>query len=236
MPEEQNTTAATTEVVAGNAPEARTPDGAIVDQQGKQPSTKETPTPEAKDPKPGASSTPSSKPEGAPEKYEFKPPEGQQLDAKLIESVTPVFKELGLSQDQANKLFEAYTKQSAAAAEAVYKPYTEMQADWRSKVFNDPALGDGTGLKAEIKGRIDRALNNVGGAELTVEFKKAFDLTGAGSHPAVIKMMNKFAEAVGEGTLVNGKGPSPLGQQAPNSKPKSAASALYPNLPSSSNG
>jgi len=52
-----------------------------------------------------------------PEKYDFKAPaawseKGWELDTKLIETATPIFKELGLSQDQAQKLVDFYTATS----------------------------------------------------------------------------------------------------------------------------
>ncbi|MDD1107598.1 peptidase, partial [Klebsiella pneumoniae] len=40
----------------------------------------------------------------APEKYEFTAPEGAELDSKAVELFEPVARELGLSNDQAQKL------------------------------------------------------------------------------------------------------------------------------------
>ena len=60
------------------------------------------------------------------------------------------------------------------------------------------------------------------------------DLTGGGDHPAILKALKIIGTRIGEGKLVTGAGPSPTGQ--PGSKPKNAAQALFPNLPSSANG
>jgi hypothetical protein len=56
---------------------------------------------------------------GAPEKYEdFKVPEGFTLDKALVEKAAPVFKELGLSQEKAQKLVDFYSGMRAAEATA----------------------------------------------------------------------------------------------------------------------
>lgn len=48
---------------------------------------------------------------GAPEKYEFKATaEGQDLDAEALATFEPVARELGLSQEQAQKLVDIYGK------------------------------------------------------------------------------------------------------------------------------
>lgn len=52
----------------------------------------------------------------APDKYDFtalKLPDGVTLNPALVDAVAPVLKELGLSQEQANKLVEAHAKTTA---------------------------------------------------------------------------------------------------------------------------
>ncbi|MDD5347858.1 MAG: hypothetical protein PHT59_04515 [Candidatus Omnitrophica bacterium] len=66
---------------------------------------------------------------GAPEKYEdFKVPEGFTLDKALVEKAAPIFKELGLSQEKAQKLVDLYSEmrgaQETAQAEA-FKGFVE---------------------------------------------------------------------------------------------------------------
>ena len=81
-----------------NDPAARTADGTLKDAQ-----TLTTPEPKVEpkaDDKPIAPTV--------PEKYDFKAPEGQSLDAALVERATPIFKELGLTQDAAQKLVDFY--------------------------------------------------------------------------------------------------------------------------------
>ena len=223
------------EVVQGNEPAARTETGEIKDQQTTQtvttPSetkleTKTEPSTETKtegDKK--AADTPV-----VPEKYEFKAPEGTQLDDKAIEAVTPIFKELGLTQDQANKLFAFQAAREAEAA----KIMTEMRADWRDKIIKDSTIGDGReGLKPEVKANIARAIDSVGDTKAVTALKEALDLTGAGDHPAIVAAFNTLGKLLSEGTAVKAGGAAPV--KTPNSGPRNAAQALFPNLPSSAN-
>ena len=75
------------------------------------------------------------KPEGAPESYEaFTVPEGFQMDEGRTAEVNSLFKELNLTQGNAQKLIDAYCKfakdQEAAQASALM----ERQKEWRSSI------------------------------------------------------------------------------------------------------
>lgn len=138
-----------------------------------------------------------------------------------------MFKELNLTQDQAQRLVDIQAKRESAAAIAAQKAYTDMRAGWVSEIKADTELGPK--LDA-VKATINKGLESLGDPELTKSFKAAMDLTGAGDHPAVVKALFKWADRVTEGSHVTGKGPSPHGQNAPDAKPPSVANALYPNL------
>lgn len=192
-------------------------------------SSSEPPKPDDK--KPDASKT------GAPEAYtEFTLPEGLKLAPETLEAATPIFKELGLSQEQAQRLVSFHADQlKAASAAAQEASYTEMRADWRTKTLADTdiksySLDGKTGMDA-VKVDIGRALGTLD-PTLRADFQAAMDLTGAGDHPAFVKAMWRLSQAISEGRPVSGKGPSPHGQTPPGSKPPTAAQALYPNLPS----
>lgn len=49
-------------------------------------------------------------PPGAPEKYAFTAPEGQELDTSALAQFEPVARELNLTQEQAQKLVDVYPK------------------------------------------------------------------------------------------------------------------------------
>ena len=50
------------------------------------------------------------KPEGAPEKYEFTAGEGVELDTEALKDFEPVARDLNLTNEQAQKLVDAYPK------------------------------------------------------------------------------------------------------------------------------
>jgi hypothetical protein len=170
-----------------------------------------------------------------PDKYDFKAPEGGTLDEAAITEITPIFKELGLDQAQAQKLFDFAAKRDLAAAEVGRKAFDDMRAGWRGDVTKDPALGDGKdGLKPEVRANIDKAMQAIGDAKQVSAFKQAMDQTGVGDHPAFVAAFNTLGKLLSEGTLVRAGAPATTGQTAPGQAVKpSPAQAMYPKLPSS---
>jgi hypothetical protein len=154
------------------------------------------------------------------------------MNEEVGTKATAAFKEMGLSQAQAQTLIDLYADTSLKAADAPYKLYETLRNDWRDKIVKDPTLGDGSGLRTEVKSTIGRAIDSLP-SDLARDFREAMDLTGAGDNPAFVRAFYNLAQRIGEGTSVKGGAPSPFGQRNPSEAPKSAASALYPNLPSS---
>jgi hypothetical protein len=203
-----------------------------------------TPTPNATPPSDPTKSADSTQPPPAkadagttvPEKYEFKAPDNYTIDPAAIAAATPIFKELGLTQDQAQKLMDIQIAREIALAKAPDEAVRTMRNGWRGeteahaeiKATVDKNSGK-TGMDA-VKVNIARTLS-VLPVDLQVEFKDAMNLTGAGDHPAFVRAFNKLAAFVTEGSHVTGKGPSELGQVKPGtgSKPDAAA-AMYPTL------
>jgi hypothetical protein len=226
--------------------------GTLVDQSliGATPTTKptETPTPSpaaSTDPSPKASTEPAKpadpsllnkdapKPaEGAPEAYvAFKVPDGYELDAKVLEEASPIFKELGLPQAAAQRLVDLWSKHSAATSDGLAEAVRKQNETWQGEARAHPDLKGKLDPGGPVLTTISRALDSLGNAKLTADFKAAMDFTGAGNHPAFIRTFYALAAKLAEGTHVAGNGPSPLGQAAPGARPASPAKALYPNLP-----
>jgi hypothetical protein len=218
----------------GNSTEARNPDGSLKEAA---PLASQTPETTEKKPDTEAKTEPKTeaKTEAKTEPAAYKPftaPEGYELNADLLAKATPIFQELGLSQDAAQKLVNLYGEAALSAEQAPYEAYETMRGDWRKAIIADPALGNGKdGLKPEVAATIGRAIDSLPPADAAA-FREAMTLTGAGDNPAFIKAFHAIASRVGEGTLVIGKGPSAAGQTNSGTKP-SPAQALFPNLPSS---
>jgi len=206
----------TTNPPLANDPASRTETGEIIDQSAAPPAN-EPPA----EPKPES---------GAPATYtDFTVPEGHTLDTATIESATPIFRELGLSQDQAQRLVSFYSEQIGKINSENEGFMETMRTQWREELKADKDIG---GKLDAVKVDISRALDRLP-TEVRDNFKSAMDLTGAGDHPAIIKAMYSLASLIGEGTHVSGKGPSAEGQSKTGvaSRP-SAAQSMYPNLPS----
>lgn len=143
----------------------------------------------------------------APEKYEFTPPEGQELDANALAVFEPIAKELGLSQEQAQKLVDIYPQIQQQQAEA----WGKQVADWGEQVKADKEIG-GDKFNASV-GAAQRALDQFGNTEL----REYLNASGLGNHPALVRFCAKVGKAMAEDTFVV---PNQGGQ-------RSAADILY---------
>lgn len=154
------------------------------------------------------------KPEGAPEKYEFKAQEGSEFNPELIGAFSEVAKELNLSQDAAQKILDKMTPTLAAQqAEAV----KAVQAQWTESAKTDKEFG-GEKL-AENVAIAKKALDTFGSDEL----RTLLNESGLGNHPEIIRAFYRAGKAISEDTFVGGnKGPA-----AGN---KSVAQQMYPNM------
>lgn len=219
---------------------ARSPTGEILDQAtATTPTPTPTPTetqstesgqppkdPTTEAPKPDAKTT-------APDTYtDFTLPEGASLSKEALDAAIPIFKDLGLSQEAAQKLVDFHAQQMIAAAKAPETTYAATRDEWRKAANADPDMRGKLGPGGEISTAIGRALDSLGDAKLATDFRDAMNLTGAGDNPAFIKTFWKMAQRFAEGSHVSGASPSPEGQRDP-SKPSrpSPAQALYPRNP-----
>ena len=207
----------TTNPPLANDPASRTETGEIIDRSATHPTNEP-----AAEPKP--------EPAGAPESYtDFSVPEGHTLDAAAVGAATPIFRELGLSQDQAQRLVNFYSEQIGKINSENEGFMETMRTQWREELKADKEIG---GKLDQVKVEIGRALDRLPPA-VRDNFKAAMDMTGAGDHPAVIKAIHSFASLIGEGTHVTGNAPSEHGQSKTGvSNRPSAAQSMYPNLPS----
>jgi uncharacterized protein YidB (DUF937 family) len=150
--------------------------------------------------------------EGAPEKYDWDLGEGVEVDAELAGEFEPVARELGLSNDQANKL----------ASEMLPKVQQQMTANWAKQVDgwrqqseSDPEFG-GAKLEATM-GEARKALEAHGSKELN----ELLENTGIGNHPALIRAFASMGRSLKEDQLVTNGG-------KPTSGPKDLTEAFYP--------
>ena len=151
------------------------------------------------------------KQEGAPEKYEFQAGEGVELDAEALKDFEPVARELNLTNEQAQKLVDAYPKILAGVQQRQADAWQAQTEEWAATVKADKEIG-GDKLTANL-GVAQRALDTFG----TPELKEYLNGTGLGNHPELVKAFVKVGKAMSEDGVVTGK----------ESGQRSAAEVLY---------
>lgn len=151
---------------------------------------------------------------------DFKLPDGVQADEKLLGSFKDAAKEAGLSQEQAQKLVDMHSQAVQEASNANMQLWYDTQKEWQQAVIKDPEIG---GKNFEpMKETIAKAIDLVGGED-AAKIRQAFDYTGAGNNPDIIRFLFRLGNAIGEGGSVGGGKPAAVEQ------PVSAAQRLYPN-------
>lgn len=138
------------------------------------------------------------KQEGAPEKYEFKAGEGVELDTEALKDFEPVARDLNLTNEQAQKLVDAYPKIMAGVQQRQAEAWQAQTEQWAADVKADKEIG-GDKLTANLSAA-QRALEQFGDPEL----KEYLDSTGLGNHPALVKAFIKVGKAMSEDKVVTG--------------------------------
>tara|TARA_R110000764_G_scaffold1895_3_gene8281 strand:- start:278 stop:997 length:720 start_codon:yes stop_codon:yes gene_type:complete len=151
-----------------------------------------------------------------PDTYaDFVMPEGVELDSTLLTEAAPLFKELGLNQDQAQKLVDFQAKQAKASSENSVNAFNQLMNDWQEQSKNDKEFGG------------DKFQENVGVARSAIdkfgtpELKQLLEEHGVGNHPEVIRFMVKVGKLTAEDV--------PGGTIAAPSTAQDRVSLLYPN-------
>lgn len=148
------------------------------------------------------------------------------MDPALVENVTALAKELGLSNEAGQALLNkesARQKESADARTAIvdaWKPggteWTKRNDGWIAEARKDPALGK---TPDEFDASLLAAKQAVA-KFFPPEIKAVFDDTGYGSHPAVLRGLAAIGKAMSEGTFVHGAPPQ-------TGAPKTLAERMY---------
>lgn len=165
--------------------------------------------------------------EGPPEAYDLTAPEGMTIDAETLAEADPVFRELGLNNEQANKLVPIATKFgeriAAQAAEAanhtILSEVTAQRKAWVADAKADPEIGGGNwDNSVELSAKALDALGFTKGSP----FRSFLSESGLGNHPEMIRAFRKVGELVSEdGDFVRGDTGAVVKQDR--------LTALYPN-------
>lgn len=133
--------------------------------------------------------------EGAPEKYEFTAPEGQELDGEFVKVYSEVARDLNLTQENAQKLIDKVSpviqQQQMAKIEAI-------RTEWANQSKVDKEFG-GEKLEENL-GIAKQALDKFGSPAL----KDLLNASGFGNHPELIRFFYKAGKALSADTFVGG--------------------------------
>lgn len=138
-----------------------------------------------------------------------------QVSPELGGAFAAIVNEAGIPRDVVAKLVSLQEKAMLANSEEGSRAWTETQDKWAEEVQKDPDIGGQNWPKVEA--RIGQLLDTYGSPEL----RQAFDLTGAGNNPHVVRFMNKVASVLTEGGFISSNSGVNL--------PRDAAEILYPN-------
>lgn len=145
----------------------------------------------------------------APDAYEFKAPEGVQLDAELTHEFEDAAKQLNMPQDEAQAIVERMApkivqRMQAAQIEAA----AAARADWLQQVQADPEIGGGR--QPEVLATAARALDGFGTAPLRALLRDS----GLDVHPEVIRFFYRAGKSLSADSVMRGKAPGKPAAQA----------------------
>lgn len=166
----------------------------------------------------GAQDTKPEAPAGAPEKYEFKAPEGVTLDSELMGKFEGIARELNLPQDKAQTVVDKLAPEVAKTMLAQQAQLVQQaRTEWAETARADKEFG-GDQLPANLA-MAHKAMTTFG----TPELRTLLDESGLGNHPEVIRAFYRAGKAISEDSrVINGQqGNQPAGRDL--------AKSLYPN-------
>ncbi|ENJ8541419.1 peptidase [Raoultella planticola] len=136
----------------------------------------------------------------APDKYEFKAPEGTELDSQAIGLFEPVARELDLTNDQAQKLAGLWPQLQEQMQQRQAESWGQQVEKWAADVKADKEIG-GDKLTASV-GHAQKALDTFA----SKEFREFLDNTGMGNHPEMVRVFAKVGKLMSEDSFVTGQG------------------------------
>lgn len=140
--------------------------------------------------------------QAAPEAYEPFDVEGQQFTEAQLEGFAATAKELGLSQENAQKMLAAMVP---TARQYLVDDLKAKSREWVSLSEKDPEIG-GVNFKANV-GVANSALKQFA----TPEFTALLRGSGLGAHPEVVRVFYRIGKAMQQDHGVTGSASAPAG-------------------------
>lgn len=137
-----------------------------------------------------------------PEKYDFKVPEGMTLDTALVAKVEPIFKELKLTQEGAQKLVDSFAEYRKADAQAQTDAWAKTQQEWIASLKDDKDFG-GTNFDANL-GKAQTAVALLEGK--VPGFRDMLKATGMDNNPHMVRGFAELGKMMAEDKFETGQG------------------------------
>jgi hypothetical protein len=165
----------------------------------------------------GTTQQPAAQKPVVPEKYDLKLPDGSMLDAAHLATIGSYAKELGLTQEQAQKFVERDAALVGSFREREASRWNDMVKTWGEQSKADPEIG---GEKFTVNSQAAvKALDKFG----TPALRKMLNDTGAGNHPELVRVFARIGQAMADDKIVTGSNGGKL--------PRDAALVLYGSKP-----
>jgi hypothetical protein len=169
-----------------------------------------------------------------PIKYEFKVPDGVAVDENRISTYTEILNKHNLPAEAAQEFFDLYASEAQDYAQRLeqhaweesHRAFAETRKEWRGKVMADPEIG-GAGHQTAMT-QIGRMRDLFVPERDQKEFNDFLDTTGAGDHPAFLRLFYRMGAKFDEGV------PAPMpAAPAPQSSKRDQRRKLLYNHPES---
>lgn len=162
-----------------------------------------------------------------PETYEIQLEDGQALDAEALEVVDPILRELGLDNEQANKLAKAWpglqekmaARFAAQSEEAQITELNRLSTEWEGASIADPEIGGAPEVMGPKMALAAKARDKFASPEL----RQLLTSTRLANHPEVIRLFHKVGVAISESSFVRGDAAAPPA-------PKADWEKMYPHM------
>lgn len=122
-------------------------------------------------------------------------PEGLTFADEDMNNFLAIINNQGISHaERAQALIDLQANLTTKSSEAGSQAWNDQQQAWQNEVQNDPELG-GANLQTTLA-NVGRVMDKFG----TPEIRSAFDQTGAGNHPQIVRFLNELGKQFTEAT------------------------------------
>lgn len=112
---------------------------------------------------------------------EIKLPEGMALDKAAMDEFAPVFNELKMGNEQAQKLVDKYI----ALQQRQQAEYEATQVEWKKSAMLDPEIGKGNWTETKVMAR--KAVEAFGSPSL----RELLTVSGLSTHPEMLRFLRR---------------------------------------------